>query len=292
MMQPDALATQVSCCILTYNEEHRISHALRHALKWADDVVVVDKGSTDRTREIAAQAGARVELVAFSPQGHESHEDVIGFAKHDWIFSFTPGEIPTRQLIRQTRTLLDRQADSIDGVLLPIYYFSFGHHDETGRSPWAADFQPRVFHRRRARIRKVVHAHVVLQRPARIEFAPECFVLHQTHATATGFLASHAAYAEAECLDNPPDEKFRHALQMLDRFSLSHLTNDDRDALKMQALGWTAYWSQIALRCAETLANRNVPEEYRERADRLLAQQWEFPSASCSGHGGTNGPEA
>lgn len=274
MTQADAYITPVSCCILSYNEEHRISSALGHALEWADDVVVVDKGSTDRTREIAGKLGARVEVIAFSQQGHESNEEVFRFAKYDWVFSFTPGEIPTRKLIREARRLLDRGSDSIDGVFLPMYYFSFGHHDITGRSPWGVDFQPRVFHRRRATLRKVVHSHVVLKNPARIDFAPDCFVLHQTHATAPSFLAAHASYAEAECLDNPPLEKYQHAIRMLDRFSLRDLKPEDNDALKMQALGWMAYWSQIALRCAELLASRDVRREYRERADRFLREQW------------------
>ena len=96
----------ITCLILTYNEESRIHIALTHALAWADEVIVLDKHSTDSTREIALRMGARVHLIPFSRQGHERYEDMIAPATHDWVWHFTPGEVPTRRVIEEARRLL------------------------------------------------------------------------------------------------------------------------------------------------------------------------------------------
>ena len=50
----------ISAVLITYNEESDLPRALASLAGVADEFVVVDSGSTDRTREIARDAGARV----------------------------------------------------------------------------------------------------------------------------------------------------------------------------------------------------------------------------------------
>ena len=50
---------QISATIVTLNEERNIARAIE-SLRCADEMVVVDSGSTDQTREIAMRLGARV----------------------------------------------------------------------------------------------------------------------------------------------------------------------------------------------------------------------------------------
>ena len=49
----------ISGCVLAYQEQDRIADCLR-SLSFCDEVLVVDSGSTDRTREISEELGARV----------------------------------------------------------------------------------------------------------------------------------------------------------------------------------------------------------------------------------------
>ena len=96
----------LTCLIGTYNEASRLPAFLAHAMKWADEVVVVDKGSTDDTRKIAEAAGAKFFQVEYTPQGHEDKRQQFNFCTHDWVFLMTPGEIPTRGLIAAVRAAL------------------------------------------------------------------------------------------------------------------------------------------------------------------------------------------
>jgi len=60
--------SKISAYILSYNEAEKIEAAVSSVL-WADEVVVVDSFSTDRTPEIARALGARVVNVAFNGFG-------------------------------------------------------------------------------------------------------------------------------------------------------------------------------------------------------------------------------
>ena len=49
---------RISACLITFNEEHNLPRALDSLRGIADEIVVVDSGSTDGTLEIARERGA------------------------------------------------------------------------------------------------------------------------------------------------------------------------------------------------------------------------------------------
>jgi glycosyltransferase involved in cell wall biosynthesis len=76
--------------IITFNEEDQIAEAIA-SLSCCDEIVVVDSGSTDRTREIAVRGGARVlehPWEGYSKQKNFAAEQ----AQHDWILSLDADE--------------------------------------------------------------------------------------------------------------------------------------------------------------------------------------------------------
>src|ERR1041385_633032 len=81
---------RVSATIITLNEEDRIAEAIA-SVACCDEIIVVDAGSTDNTRQIAAERGARVftrEWDGYSKQKNFAAEQ----AQHDWIFSIDADE--------------------------------------------------------------------------------------------------------------------------------------------------------------------------------------------------------
>lgn len=88
--RPPISACRLSACVIAFNEEDRIGDCLA-SLAFCDEIVVVDSGSTDRTREICEQAGARVLQRAFD--GFRSQKQfAIDQATHDWVLCLDADE--------------------------------------------------------------------------------------------------------------------------------------------------------------------------------------------------------
>ncbi len=82
---------RLSVTIITLNEERNLPGALESVLGVADEVVVVDSGSTDRTCEIARSAGARVLARPWSDYS-EQKNFAAQQAAHDWILNLDADE--------------------------------------------------------------------------------------------------------------------------------------------------------------------------------------------------------
>jgi (heptosyl)LPS beta-1,4-glucosyltransferase len=80
----------LSVTIIAFNEEAHLAGALR-SVAWADEIVVVDSGSTDFTVEIARQLATRVEVREWP--GYAAQKNyAASIARHDWILSVDADE--------------------------------------------------------------------------------------------------------------------------------------------------------------------------------------------------------
>jgi len=87
---------RISACVITLNEADRIAACLE-SLAFCDEVVVVDSGSVDGTREIVAAQGARVIEHAF--EGFRAQKDfAVSEARHDWVLCLDADERVTASL--------------------------------------------------------------------------------------------------------------------------------------------------------------------------------------------------
>ncbi len=138
----------LSATLITYNEEANIEEALQ-SVHWADEIVVVDSGSTDKTIDICRRYTDRVferPWTGFVAQ--KSH--AVSLATHDWIFSLDADERVGPELqreIEQLRTAGLRPP----GYRIPRVAFFMGRWIRHG--DWYPDYQLRLFDRRRGRWR-------------------------------------------------------------------------------------------------------------------------------------------
>ena len=95
---------KISAYILTYNEAEKIEAAVESVL-WADEIVVVDLFSTDRTAAIASALGARVVEVAFNGFG-DLRNRAVEACQYDWIFSLDADERCTEEVRDEILALL------------------------------------------------------------------------------------------------------------------------------------------------------------------------------------------
>ena len=87
----------ISVLVLTLNEEQNLPPCLE-SLKWCDDIVLLDSFSTDRTVEIAREAGARVVQRKFdNERDHRAASLKLGF-KHPWVYNPDADEVTPTEL--------------------------------------------------------------------------------------------------------------------------------------------------------------------------------------------------
>ena len=75
----------LSCCIIARDEEEHIERAIGSVRDLADEVIVVDTGSADRTPYMARRCGARVHAVPWRDDFSEARNRAISFATGSWI---------------------------------------------------------------------------------------------------------------------------------------------------------------------------------------------------------------
>jgi glycosyltransferase involved in cell wall biosynthesis len=82
---------RLSACIITLNEERNLPRLLESLRGIADEIVVVDSGSTDRTETIARKHGARFEFRKWTHYGEQKNH-AAAIATSEWILSLDADE--------------------------------------------------------------------------------------------------------------------------------------------------------------------------------------------------------
>ncbi len=81
-----------SAIVVTYNEDRRLIECL-NSLKFCDQLLVVDLGSTDTSIDIAKKFRAQILHVQRMPVVEQIHAKVINQAKNDWVILLDPDEV-------------------------------------------------------------------------------------------------------------------------------------------------------------------------------------------------------
>ncbi len=147
---------KISVAIITKDEEHNIRDCLE-SVRWADEVVVVDNGSTDDTLKICREYRAQVyeeEWKGYSGQKNSA----IGKARNEWVLSLDADERVTPDLCEEIAGALDGNP-SVDGYFIARKNFFLGRWIK--HCGWYPDFNLRLFRKGRGRFaERIVHEKV------------------------------------------------------------------------------------------------------------------------------------
>jgi glycosyltransferase involved in cell wall biosynthesis len=86
VLVPAGVRPKVSLCVIARNEEHNVGECLESARGLFADVVVTDTGSSDRTKEIALEHGARVNVFPWIDHFAAARNVSLEQARGEWIF--------------------------------------------------------------------------------------------------------------------------------------------------------------------------------------------------------------
>ena len=149
---------KLSVIIITKNEAANIGACLE-SVKWADEIIVVDSGSSDSTVEICREFGAQVHEHDWPGFGKQKNR-ALSYATHKWVFALDADERVTPELRSQLIKAIEE--DSEDGFYVPRlsqFCGKFIRH-----SGWYPDYVLRLFRRTKGRFSDdMVHERVLLE---------------------------------------------------------------------------------------------------------------------------------
>jgi glycosyltransferase involved in cell wall biosynthesis len=158
---------KITATIITFNEEANIRAACE-SVSWANEILVVDSESTDRTREIAEECGARVITRAW-PGFAQQKQFAADAAKHEWIFSLDADERVSEELRHSIEDLLYTSEERLaDAYRIARRSFYMGRWIRGGG--WYPNYQLRLYRKSRG-VWKGAHIHesVKMAEGARVE---------------------------------------------------------------------------------------------------------------------------
>ncbi|MFH1239386.1 MAG: glycosyltransferase family 2 protein, partial [bacterium] len=126
--------TNISACIITKNEENDIRDCLE-SITWADEIILVDDGSTDKTLEIARQFTDKIYQQAWLGYGKQK-QLAVDKASGEWILSIdadervTPELAEEIQLIAHSSSATSASADkqlTVNGYEIPFRFYFLNH---------------------------------------------------------------------------------------------------------------------------------------------------------------------
>lgn len=144
----------ISVIIITKNEAHAIADCLQ-SVSWADEIIVVDSGSSDDTIKICEQFGAKVTVTDNWPGFGEQKNRALAYATQDWVLSLDADERVTPELRSEIEKVM-ATPNSISAFRIPrssSYCGKFIKH-----SGWVPDYVVRLFRKDSARFSdNIVH---------------------------------------------------------------------------------------------------------------------------------------
>ncbi len=153
--------TKLTVTVITHNEEAHIGPALE-SVSWADEIIVVDSHSTDRTCETAARYTSLVEVRDWPGYGVQKNY-AASRASNDWILSLDADERVTPALGAEIRELM-AHGPRVAGYRVPRVARYLGRWIRS--TDWFPDYHLRLYDRRAARwSERPVHESVKVDGP-------------------------------------------------------------------------------------------------------------------------------
>lgn len=185
---------KISVAIITKDEERNIRGCLE-SVSWADEVVVVDSGSADKTREICQNFKARFFLEEWKGFARQKNS-AIEKTRNEWVLSLDADERVTPALHQEIVEIMEG-GPTQDGYCIARKNFFLGHWIR--RCGWYPDFNLRLFRKSRGRFQeRTVHERVEV--PGKVDYLKNPME-HKTYRTLSDFLQRMDRYSTLAAME-------------------------------------------------------------------------------------------
>jgi len=147
------MSSRISVVINTLNEEKNIKRAILSVKKLADEIVVIDMESDDKTREIAESLGAKIFTHKKTGYVEPARNFAIGKATGDWILILDADEEVSQGLIPEIQKIL--KSSKADYYRIPRKNIIFGRFIKHSR--WWPDMNIRLFRKGFVSWNEIIH---------------------------------------------------------------------------------------------------------------------------------------
>jgi Glycosyl transferase family 2 len=182
---------RISAFVIVYNRANLVGTCLR-GLAFADELIVVDKSSTDESRSIAAAYADDVVTVPWTPTVEETRTLALSLCRHEWILFMDDDECLSAAAANHIRTELAHPTAEI--YEFPLRHYILGRHDE--RAYYWPEHHVRLFRRGAVTFCRTVHAGIVRhsENVARFAASDGVCIHHLSHPDVSGWIAKTNRY--------------------------------------------------------------------------------------------------
>ena len=131
----------LSVILITKNEEANLKDCLE-SVSFADEIIVVDSQSSDKTQEIARSVGAKLEITPDWPGFGPQKNRALNLAMHDWVLSIDADERVTPELKQEILATM-ASPNAADCYAIPRSSWYCGRFMKY--SGWYPDYVDRLF---------------------------------------------------------------------------------------------------------------------------------------------------
>ena len=257
--------TKITFMCNTHNEENRMPRVIENALLWADEVLIMDCGSTDNTVEVCRQYPS-VRIIENATR--YEYVEGVSASSNDWVYIATPSEMPTRKLIEQVKIMADGDYDL---VTVPRRMYMLGINSPN--SPWYVSNYKYLINRTRTDISHRAHRIFTAKnnKEGNIHYSEDCCVYHLTYTDCQHWLDTMQDYWKIEARESTNlDNDIRACIDAIKRYD--RRLAEGGDELLLLRIAWTLYHMGQSLFLEEKRRGMDVIDVYKHIYDKVLTE--------------------
>ena len=190
--------SSICAALCIFNEEKRIESTLK-TLKWCDEIFVVDRNSTDNSREIVRKYTSNIIVISNRELNPLDSQIFIDNINNEWILSVSASDVVHFNLSKKILALIKNTQFDYDIIDVPYRRFVLGIGDKF--SPWYCELAPSVFRKKIMKINPLsIHGAVIhdSKKVYKMQKSNEECIYHLTHETLNIMNDRHLIYWNAE----------------------------------------------------------------------------------------------